>query len=109
MSLAIILVSKDRSNCSFIIDKHIGLCNNHLFLANDNEIKIINFAKPSGTSKGDVKVVESKPKEYTTFLLPGNNKLHGFFENSDSRKNKFLLMIIESSTHFLDFAKMTFG
>lgn len=78
----------------------------HLFLANDSEINIINFRRP----KGDQDVVEIIPKtgQFSNYKLRNNNKLHGFFENRESHDEHFLLMIIESSTHIIDFAKMTF-
>ena len=34
--------------------------------------------------------------------------MHGFFENSDSLKNNFLLLVVENSTNIIDFAKLTF-
>ncbi|TNV87473.1 hypothetical protein FGO68_gene17665 [Halteria grandinella] len=34
--------------------------------------------------------------------------MHGFFENQDSLKNSFLLLVVENSTHIIDFAKLTF-
>lgn len=34
--------------------------------------------------------------------------MHGFFENHDSMKNNFLLLVVENSTNIIDFAKLTF-
>ena len=56
----------------------------------------------------DVKEVIPKPGQFMTYTIGQKNKLHGFFENADSRDNNYLLMIIESSTHIIDFAKMSF-
>ena len=40
--------------------------------------------------------------------LEKENKLHGFFENKDSRDNHFLLMQIENSQNVMTFGKLTF-
>jgi hypothetical protein len=77
-----------------------------LFIANDHDIKIINF-KAGGKSDQIVEIVP-KPGEFSTYTLPSNNRLHGFFENTDSMKNEFLLLIVENSQHIIDFAKLKF-
>jgi hypothetical protein len=66
--------------------RHIGLCQQNLFIANDTTIKILNFKEKGGKEN---EVVEFKPseKDFTTFDLPPKTKLHGFFENKDSRDN----------------------
>jgi hypothetical protein len=77
-----------------------------LFLANDKDIKIINFK--SSAKEADLIEVVPQPGQFSTFSLPPGNKLHGFFENSESHKDNFLLMVIEGTNNFIDFAKLTF-
>jgi len=64
--------------------RHIGLCQKNLFLANDTQIKILSFKEKSGKEN---EVVEFTPneKDFATFTLAPHTKLHGFFENRESR------------------------
>ena len=82
--------------------KHIGVCQKNFFIANDTEIKILSLKEKGAKDNEPV-----SEQDFDTFQMAPNTKLHGFFENRDSRQGKFLLLIIENSEHIIGFAKMS--
>ena len=83
----------------------MGLCSKNLFIANDTQIKILSFKEKGGKENEVVEFVPTE-KDFSTYALAPKTKLHGFFENRDSRQEEFLLLILENSQHIIDFAKM---
>lgn len=75
-------------------------------MANDREVNIISFK--SANKSQEVNEIVPKPGQFSNLKLQAENKMHGFFENKDSRDNNFLLMQIENSQNVMTFAKLTF-
>ena len=85
---------------------HIGLCKENLFLANNREIKIISFKKANKSQ--EVNEIMTEKGSFPTITLKNDEKLHGFFENQESKKNNFLLMQVENGQNVMTFQKLTF-
>ena len=64
--------------------RHMGLCSKNLFIANDTQIKILSFKEKGGKENEVVEFVPTE-KDFATYALAPSTKLHGFFENRDSR------------------------
>jgi hypothetical protein len=62
----------------------MGLCSKNLFIANDTQIKILSFKEKGGKENEVVEFVPTE-KDFSTYALAPKTKLHGFFENRDSR------------------------
>lgn len=81
---------------------HLGVSSKNFFIANDNQIKILSLKEKSAKDNNE----PVSEQDFDTYHMAPNTKLHGFFENRDSHKGKFLLLILENSQHIIGFAKM---
>ena len=64
--------------------RHMGISSNNIFIANDNVTKILSI-KEMGFKENELVEFVPTEEDFTTYALPPNTKLHGFFENRDSR------------------------
>jgi hypothetical protein len=85
---------------------HLGVSQGLLHYGNSSTIKIVDIKKDFNGAKQ--LLLNPKPEEILTFEIKGPCKLHGFFENSYSRNDQYIMCMIETSDNQIDFSRLYF-
>lgn len=76
---------------------HLGINNECLYYASASNVKIADIN--SNIKEGQTLEIEIDESRITSYDIAAPNKLHGFFENAESKNEQYIMCLIETDDH----------